>query len=290
MIDVEQITDVVADLGEAPCWDDRSGRLLWVDMCAGSLLSTDVANGETERIDVGDRVAAFVRPTIDGNGLVVVRERDIQLMTADGLQPVASLPFAAGIRANDGGCDPQGRIYVGTLPYDESPGRGALWRVRKGGDPEILIGETTLSNGLGWSPDGTVAYFADSGPCRVDRFEFDGESGDFRSRATFVETDDKVDGIPDGLCVDVEGGVWVTLWGTGRVRRYDPDGSVSAQVEVDCPPLTACSFGGPNRDTLFITSSRYEDPYRDAPAGALFACSPGVAGLPLHPFDPATAS
>ncbi|HEU4599464.1 MAG TPA: SMP-30/gluconolactonase/LRE family protein, partial [Solirubrobacterales bacterium] len=102
----------------------------------------------------------------------------------------------------------------------------------------------------------------------------------------FVQFDPEVDGFPDGLCIDVEGGVWVAMCRGGSVRRYDADGSHSAQVDVGCSAVTACSFGGPDRETLFVTTARADDPLPGDAGGALFAARPGVAGLPLHAYDP----
>lgn len=287
MTDVVQITDVLANLGEAPFWDEKTERILWVDLLDGSCLSTNAESGETERIDVGAPIAAFVRRVVGEEDLVVVRERDVRLLGDSDSRPVATLPLAAGVRANDGGCDPQGRLYVGSLAYDLGQGRGAIWRVSGQADPEAVVTGITLSNGLGWSPDGRTVYFVESGQARIEQFEFHGDDGSFQNRTTFVQFDAEVDGIPDGLCIDAEGGIWVAMCRGGAVRRYDPDGSLSAQLDIGCPTVTACSFGGPDRATLFITTAQADDPPPGDPGGALFATLPGVSGLPLHAFDPA---
>src|SRR6187431_294784 len=112
MAGMERITDILTDLGEGPCWDERTGRLLWVDLLAGSFLSTDVETGESERIEVEGPVAACLRPAADGSGIVVAGEQNLQLVDGDEVRTLVSVPLGKGVRFNDGGCDPQGRMYV----------------------------------------------------------------------------------------------------------------------------------------------------------------------------------
>lgn len=90
---------------------------------------------------------------------------------------------------------------------------------------------------------------------------------------------------PDGLTVDSQGGVWVALSNAGAVRRYAPDGRLDEVVEVAARKTTACTFGGPELDELFITTSREGLEAGDDPlAGSLFCVVPGVTGLPVRVF------
>jgi sugar lactone lactonase YvrE len=73
-----------------------------------------------------------------------------------------------GVRMNDGACDPQGRFWAGTMAYDESPGAGTLYRLELDGRCTTVLTGLTISNGLGWSPDGSTMYLNDSGTGRVD--------------------------------------------------------------------------------------------------------------------------
>jgi len=93
------------------------------------------------------------------------------------------------------------------------------------------------------------------------------------------------EGRPDGLTVDADGGVWVALHRSGTVRRYTPDGQVSAVVEVPPRKVTACAFGGEALDELFITTSRENvPPGEDPEAGSLFRARVGVHGMPVREF------
>ena len=145
-----------------------------------------------------------------------------------------------------------------------------------------MLDDVTISNGLDWSPDGTLAYYADTATHRVDVFDYH-RNGGLTGRRPFVEIPDN--GNPDGLTVDADGGVWVALYGAGAVHRYGPDGSLDAVVEVPTPRVTACTLGGSRLDELFVTTSREGlGPDDDPLAGSLFRVDAGVAGQPVREF------
>jgi sugar lactone lactonase YvrE len=145
----------------------------------------------------------------------------------------------------------------------------------------VLAG-VTVSNGLDWSPDGSLAYYDDTATHRVDVFDYDRDAG-LTGRRPFVQMPD--DGNPDGLTVDAEGGVWVALYGSGVVHRYTPAGVLDDVVEVPTAQVTACTFGGPRLDQLFVTTSREGlAPGDDPLAGSLFRTDVGIAGLPVREF------
>jgi sugar lactone lactonase YvrE len=271
---IERVTGAVTFHGEGPVWSESWGGLRWVDMLAGDVLALG-SNSVVERRHVGD-VAAALRPR-RGGGAVIAVERGFVLEAADGtLEPLGELWSDAGVRFNDGGCDAAGRFYCGTMAYDERRGAGSLYRLDADGAVTVALRGATISNGLEWSPDGTCAYYVDTPTQRIDVFD-----ADLTNRRTFAT----VDGYPDGLTVDAEGGVWVALYGGGAVRRYDASGAADAEVQVPTPITTACTFGGPALDRLFITTSQEGlTPGSDALAGSLFVADVGVRGLPTREF------
>ena len=275
------VTDPVAFHGEGPVWSQRWGSLRWVDMLAGDVLSL-TASGEVERRHVGT-VAAAVRPRTRG-GAVIAVERGFALEDADGaVTHLDPLWTDAGRRMNEGGCDPHGRFYCGSMAYDRTPGAGALYRLDPDGSVHVVLEHVTISNGLDWSPDGSRAYYNDTATGRVDVFDYDLQSGLTRRRV-FVQIAE-TDGHPDGLTVDAEGGVWVALYGGGMVRRFTADGVADGEVELPVRNVTACTLAGPHLDQLFITTSREGlSPGEDPLAGALFAASVGMGGVPVREF------
>jgi sugar lactone lactonase YvrE len=277
----EQVTDPVAYHGEGPVWSERWGGLRWVDMLAGDVLSL-APDGAINRRHVGT-VAAVLRPRRRG-GAVIGIERGFALEDADGtLTHLDELWTDTSVRMNEGGCDPDGRFYCGSMAYDQHPGAGALYRLDSDGSVRLVLENVTISNGLEWSPDGSRAYYNDTATHRIDVFDYDGESG-LTGRRPFAEIPAEAGG-PDGLTVDAEGGVWVALYGGGAVRCYTPEGVLDEVIEVPAKQVTACAFGGQDHSQLFITTSREglgggEDPL----AGSLFRAAVGVAGLPVREF------
>ncbi len=168
------------------------------------------------------------------------------------------------------------------MAYDQAPGAAALHRLDADGAVHRVLEGITVSNGLEWSPDGSLAYYDDTATHRTDVFDYDREAG-LTGRRPFVRFAD--DQRPDGLTVDAEGGVWIAFYGGGAVHRYGPEGRLEAVVEVPTAKTTACAFGGPGLDELFITTSREGlDPDDDPAAGSLFRVDAGVRGLPVREF------
>jgi len=276
----EQITDPIAYHGEGPCWSSSWGGLRWVDMLAGDILSF----GEGERVErrhVGT-VAAAVRPRRDG-GAVIGVERGFALEEPDGsVRALPELWSSPTIRMNEGGCDPDGRFYCGSMAYDRETGAAALYRLDARGEVDEVLAGVTISNGLEWSPDGSLAYYDDTETGAVSVFDYDAHRG-LTDRRVFATLPD--DGAPDGLTVDAEGCVWVAVANGGAVLRYRPDGVLDGRIELPVTKVTACTFGGEHLDRLFITTSQEDiDVEAEPESGALFVVEPGVRGRPVRAF------
>jgi len=276
----------VYGLGEGPVWDAPRQRLLWVDITAGTVHEGRL-DGERvvpTRSRVLDRTVGAVVCARDG-ALLVAGTEALLVVTGDGdvLPGPAVLPAGAGRRLNDGACDPAGRFLVGSLAFDDRPGGEVLVRIEPDATVTTLDSDLTLSNGLGWSPDGSLLYSIDSTPgvVWVRAYEPDGSVGPRRELL-------RPDGTPDGMCVDADGSLWIAIWGAGQVRRYSPAGELTGVVEVDAPHVSSVAFVGPDRDRLLITTAtkdmtdeklrRYPD------AGRLFLAEPGATGHPTTPW------
>jgi sugar lactone lactonase YvrE len=277
----EQLTDPVTYHGEGPVWSEGWGGLRWVDMLDGDVLSLG-PDGSIDRRHV-DEIAAIVRPR-RGGGAVLGIERGFALEEQDGtLRRLGDLWGGDEVRMNEGGCDPDGRFYCGSMAYDQSPGAGSVYRLDPDGQVTVVLDGVTISNGLDWSPDDSIAYYIDTPTHQVSVFDYDPDRG-LTGRRTFVEIPEG-HGDPDGLAVDVEGGVWVALFKGSAVHRYTQAGDLDEVIEVDARQVTACCFGGPDLDRLYITTSRENlQPDDDPLAGSLFTAVPGVAGLPVREF------
>jgi sugar lactone lactonase YvrE len=256
------------------------------------------------------------------------------------LHPALDDPSTPRTVLNDGAVDARGRVWVGSKllsarapkPGDRGEPPGAVFccesafAFRDGamttvGSAQTVreIGGVHTSNGLGWSPCGSVMYHADSPRRRVDAYDFDARSGALSSPRVFCEIADG--GVPDGLAVDAEGGVWVCVWDGGRVERWVPsetsssvqsqtasragvtsdvakrtatrDRTLDLAAAVNVSRPTSCCFGeGAFAETLFVTSCAFDDTVEghnavdlagtEPNAGAVFAVDVGVRGAPTH--------
>ncbi|HEY0869792.1 MAG TPA: SMP-30/gluconolactonase/LRE family protein [Acidothermaceae bacterium] len=281
MTEAVQFTDPVAFHAEGPVWAPAWGGLRYVDMFAGDVLAVH-ADGEISRRHVGT-IAAALRPRRSGGAVIAVERGFVLEGPAGELSALPELWADPTIRMNEGGCDPDGRFYCGSMGYDQGEGRGSFYRLDADGTASLQFAGVTISNGLGWSPDGSIAYYTDTKTRRIDVFDYAAEAG-LTSRRPFVAIADGAGG-PDGLTVDAEGCVWVALYGGSAVHRYRPDGVLDGVVELPVTNVTACTFGGDDLDQLFITTSREHLADGVQPsAGSLFTCTPGVIGLPVLPF------
>ncbi len=279
-----------ADHGEGPTWDAGRGELLWVDISAGLVrrgaVDDDGGIRDTGSLHAGDTVGVVVPAT--AGGWVAAAGAAFTHVADDGTARVLlDLPGEGGgeadggTRFNDGACDRAGRFFAGTMAFDERPGAGTLYRLDTDGTVGTVLDGLTVSNGLGWSPDGRTVYLADSGPGLVHAFAYDPESGAFSDGRVLLETGGP-DGVADGLTVDDEGCLWTAMWGGGQVRRWSPDGELLAVVEVGVAHTSSCAFAGPGRDLLVI-STAHGGP-DEADAGRLFTVRPGVTGPPAEPY------
>ena len=308
-----------AELGEGPRWDAATDTLLWVDIVGRAVHRFDPRTGEDERRPVRD-IPSLALPRSDGSVLVGMPGGiyTLEAATELGSEPAAppagpaagsSTDSAAGSstgpvpgspplvpveadrpanRTNDGACDPAGRLWVGTMARDEASPTAGLYRVDLDLSVTRVLDGTTISNGLGWSPDGATFYFIDSPTRRIDAFDYDPASGAIENRRPLAAVEGE-GAVPDGMNVDAEGCLWVALHGGWGLRRFSPGGELLAEVRLPVARITSCCFGGPELRDLYVTTRR--DGLSDAElaqqplAGALLRLDPGVAGLPTCAFS-----
>lgn len=277
------IVEARASLGESPVWDAASGALYWVDINAGSVHRLG-ADGEQRAWPLGESVGSI--GLREGGGLVVATRTGLHLLdTETGDRVALADPIAgrADLRFNDGRVDRRGRFWAGTVHEKRVRGAGALYRLDPDRTVRAALDGVTVANGIAWSPDDRIMYFADSHERRIDAFDFEADAGTISGRRAFAAFRPEW-GVPDGATVDGEGGLWIAGIGGGRVFRFAPDGRLDRTVALPVSQPTSCSFGGPGTATLFVTTGRRgltDAALRAEPlAGGIFAFEPGVAGLP----------
>jgi sugar lactone lactonase YvrE len=283
---VRRVTPSDDLLGEGPWWDDRAGTLVWVDIRSRAVRSWAPGQAQVTSRELPDEVSLAL-PCADGRRVVGQVDR-LVLDDGETLRPLCEIDRDnEHTRLNDGVCDEQGRLWVGTYSTRGEP-EAALYLVTPDGQARAVLTGLVASNGVGWSPDGSVLYATDTGRSRIDRYTL-GEDGSALVPAGTLMTAADGGGRPDGLAVDGEGAVWTAMWGGGSLRRYAPDGDLLAELPVPVTYPTSLCFGAAELGTVFVTTGRHhlaED--ADEPlAGGVLAFEPGVRGLAVRRFGAA---
>jgi sugar lactone lactonase YvrE len=278
-------------LGEGARWDARRGELLRVDILAGrvyrDLVGDDGVLVPVATYQVPGSVGA-IAPVDDDDGWLLAAGRRFLHLSPDGsLRRLTDDVVPAGTRMNDADCDPQGRFWAGTKA--DHVGGACLYRLDGEGHTELILDGLTISNGLGWSPDGRTMYLADSGPRLIHAFTFDSERGTISDDRMIVELQAEI-GAPDGLTVDADGDLWVAIWGGGRVHRYSPAGVLRQELLCPASQTSSCAFAGPGLHRLYVTTATedWSDEQRraDPAAGLVYRLDTDATGRPANPFRP----
>jgi sugar lactone lactonase YvrE len=274
-----------ADVGESPVWDDRAGKLMWVDMTTGDFFAFDPSSGLNTELGSFDFLGAAI---LGRDGRYVLARRDGLYSLYDTPQCLVAIDESDDTRfLNDAVCDSRGRMFLASATDQEIPGSGCVYRVDPNLSLHVVISGTTLANGMGFSPDETVFYAVDSRRLRVTVFDYDRDTGTLSHERVFVETPEAA-GLPDGLTVDRDGGVWVAYWGGSTLRYYRPDGTLERVVNFPVSQISSCGFGGACLTDLYVTSARAglaSSTLADEPlAGSLFRVSVEVPGLRVERF------
>lgn len=242
-------------LGEGLRWTARG--LVFVDILPGVVGLLDPQRpGDMRMLHEFDRPVGCVAPVADhpdtwlaglGTGIAVLTgDHRVEWLARP--EDGASVPM----RMNDGGCDPLGRFWVGSMSYDAVDGAGSLYRVDHDGTVTQVLDGITIPNGPAFTPDGATMYLADSARGRIDRYPVDPVTGSLSPGEPFVTVDH---GSPDGMIVDDDGHLWVAVWGAAAVHRYTPTGDLALRLDLPSAQPTSVCFAGPDRRRLFISSA-----------------------------------
>jgi len=276
-------------LGECPIWDERAGALRWIDIGAPALRRCDASGSDVRSLALPETIGSYaLRERFPG--LLAAMRSGLYLLDPDTgerapfVRPEPDLP---GNRFNDGRCDRAGRFWAGTMSMAERKPSGSLYRV----DPDRGCARVrtgiTIPNSIAWSPDGRTLYFADTPRRVIWALACDPATGEILSERVFAESPGDPGG-PDGSCVDADGCLWNAEYGRWRLVRYTPRGTVDRVVALPVANPTCCCFGGPDLETLFVTTARQrlaaEELARQPLAGSVLALLPGVRGLPESRF------
>lgn len=277
---VETIADYGSETAEGPLWDERRQRVFWIDIYDGQLFEYDP---ETDDHDVVWEGGVLGGTTLQNDGsLLLFGEAGAVFRLQEGKTSavIDEMSADAHTRYNDCIADPEGRVYCGTKGTETGPGR--LYRLDTDGTIHLVEDELGLSNGLGFSPDGSTLYHTDSTADRIYAYDYAASNGALSNRRTFVDLSSEP-GMPDGLTVDADGCVWSAQYGGGCLLRYAADGDAVDRVQLPVENVTSLAFGGPSLQDLYVTTAKRAEGPSEPNAGALFRVSTDVIGrLPFR--------
>lgn len=278
--DIEIVAQDNNRCGEAPIWDPQRGRLIWTDI-ESALVYELVSSSREKRIISRDLPVSGIALN-RGGSFVFAGATGLHLWRGQGdYRTTISEHDGEKLVFNDIIADCKGRIYAGTLYWGangmEKPGK--LYLIGCDRSVRVLDEGIQLSNGLGFSPDDTTLYYADSAARKIYAYSVDVQTGDLSRKRVFVDVPAD-DGVPDGLTVDAEGFVWCAQWYGAQVVRYDPDGKPERRIAMPVRQVSSVAFGGPELTNLYITSAADSWPSHLAPRGYDFKAS--NMGGPLY--------
>jgi D-xylonolactonase len=279
-VEPELIADYQCRIGEGPLWHAAEQRLYWIDIADGRIFRYDPAARTHEQIHQGDVIGGFTIQA-DGALLLFMENGAVRIWREGELTTVIDeTPDVRGSRFNDVVADPAGRVFCGTMPTEDRPGR--LYRLDLDGTLRIVVDNIGISNGLAFTPDRGKLYHTDSTNRVIYRYDYDEETGELGGRQVFVTTHED-EGVPDGLTVDAEGFVWSARWDGGALFRYTPEGGIDRRIPFPARKVSSVAFGGADYLDAYVTTAGGDDkPVEGAGAGALFRFRPGVRGQPEY--------
>ena len=276
---------IIAQLGEGAFWNHQTKELYWVDIEGKQLHIYDPTTGVNRSFPTPSRPGTVVPVAGAPEALLALEDGVYTLNTETGEIALfcsieADMP---GNRFNDGKCDPAGRLWVGSMDFGTTNPTANLYRVNGDGTASKMLDSITISNGIVWSSDKQTMYYIDTPTGQIRAYDYDDATGDISNERVAVNVPDTL-GHPDGMAIDEEDMLWVGMWAGNCVARFNPQtGELLSTIEVPAKNVTACAFGGPNLDTLYITTAHLgmteEEQQAYPDAGSIFKAVPGVKGV-----------
>jgi sugar lactone lactonase YvrE len=282
-MNIRAISEVTSDLGEGPIWSADTNSVTWTDITQNTFHTADIDTGKTMSFGVPSMVGAIAHSK-DG-GYIAATQKGFARIGVDGKYSPLHSFLPDDMRMNDGKVDPSGRFWAGSMALSFEKGRGSLYVLEKYNSYRSILDDITLSNGMGWSPDAQYFYYIDSVPGVLKRFDYDLHTGQISNPKDLI-TFDSSSGIPDGMSMSSDGKIVIALWDGRRIEIYEPSGEKVSEITLGVSRPTSCTFAGPNRDILIVSTASQGIDRADEPlAGKILAVTgTGLSGLPTQQY------
>ena len=282
-MNIRAISEVISDLGEGPIWSANTNSVTWTDITQNTFHTADIDTGKTLSFGVPSMVGAIAHSK--EGGYIAATQKGFARIGVDGKYSPLHSFLPDDMRMNDGKVDPSGRFWAGSMALSFEKGRGSLYVLEKDNSYRSILDDITLSNGMGWSPDAQYFYYIDSVPGVLKRFDYDLHTGQISNPKDLI-TFDSSSGIPDGMSISSGGKIVIALWDGGRIEIYEPSGEKVSEITLGVSRPTSCTFAGPNRDILIVSTASQGIDRADEPlAGKILAVTgTGLSGLPTQQY------
>lgn len=293
--DVTCVVDAKNKCGEGPLWHPGEEAIYWTDINGFTVQRYRPADGHVQTWHFGEPACALSLTTGPGRLLLALGSQVILWTPATDARVVLARPETdtPAHRLNDGATDPAGRFWVGSMPNNVAPDgtpqeyggyTGSLYRIASDGSATTWDREFGIYNTAVWSPECRTFYGGDSVANVLYAYDYDVATQSIANRRDLLRGYQR--GAPDGSAMDVEGYLWNCRFGGRCIVRLSPAGEIERVIEMPVSNITNCDFGGPDLQTLYITTAALETGAGESPlAGGLFAVRTHVPGLPTSPFE-----
>jgi sugar lactone lactonase YvrE len=274
----ELVADYQCQVGEGPLWHPMEERVYWTDITTGRMFWYEPSSGKHAQFYQGEVVGGFTIQA-DGTLLLFMAKGAVAILRNGKLEYVVKeIPDERESRFNDVIADPAGRVFCGTMPTPQRPGR--LYRLDTDGSLTLLLEGIGISNGMGFTRNRKRMYYTDSRARKIYLFDYDARTGSISNQRTFVETPEG-EGIPDGMTVDSLGYVWSARWDGSALYRYTPRGNPERRIAFPAKKVSSVIFGGKDLTDIYVTTAGGQNKAQEGPgAGGLFRLNLGIAGMP----------
>lgn len=254
---LDTILDGLA-FGEGPRW--REGELYFSDMHAHEVVALTPA-GQRRTAAAFDGPVSGLGWLPDGRMLVVsMNDKKLLRQQGGGFVPHGDLSIVAMGLANDMVVSAAGQAFVGNFGFSlhppEKPKAAVLARVDEDGTVHAAAAEMMFPNGMVITPDGKTLIVAESWARVLTAFDLAAD-GALSNRRVWAAMPEKA--LPDGICLDEEGAIWVASPTTSDVLRIREGGEVTERIATEQLAI-ACMLGGADRRTLFVLTAESTDP------------------------------
>jgi sugar lactone lactonase YvrE len=276
-------------LGEGPSWHSQRKSFFWVDIEGKTVYEYNWQDKKTHQWQLQHRVSLVMEGNSDTMLLALqggLAFLDLNTGKLDWLLDIEK--EVSTNRTNDGACDTEGRLWIGTMNLECKEGYGTLYCIDKDMQLQKKLEQLSIPNGIAWSLNNDKIYHTDTATSTVRSYFFYPFTGNISFERAAITVPSEM-GSPDGMCMDEEGMLWIAHWGGFGVYRWNPEnGMLLDKLELPVPQVTCCAFGGENLDHLFITTAKdglSEEQLGKYPdSGNVFIAKPGVKGIARNKF------